>query len=221
MLYKVILTNRKSFYKIRYNWRTILISDDCKREERASMGHFLQDNKICPSNARIHVLCFSCDLLDSTWAPWHWIFFTYLQILVSNFNKYNIKCIYTTYEIYRINLSKLKNTFFIILFSLPWDQHTLIGYIGEVVFTIIFGGAFFICNGAYLIFFISICWHLKALSKMFQHSAQKLNEPNDDRDDEEYICGLIQFQNEINGFVKHWTIFLHFKTFALKTHWAQ
>lgn len=57
-------------------------------------------------------------------------------------------------------------------FSLPWDQMTSAGYFAEVLSSISFGYVCFDLNGVQLLFFISLCIHHQAFSKMFEHSIE-------------------------------------------------
>lgn len=80
---------------------------------------------------------------------------------------------------------------------LPWEQHTYIGYVGDIIFECLVGAAFFICNGSFILFFISICLHLKAFSKMFQHSTLEMNRPDQNCNNKKFLAELIQFHMTI------------------------
>lgn len=79
--------------------------------------------------------------------------------------------------------------------SLPWNQETVIGYIGEIFYTIIAGQAFMISLALLSLLFISICWYHRAFFKMFQHFTLKLNQSNKNRNDKEFLVQLIRFHN--------------------------
>lgn len=87
-----------------------------------------------------------------------------------------------------------QNTFQNILINrLPWNQHTYIGYIGDMIFASLYAAAFFTCNGSFILFFISICLHLKAFSKMFQHTALEMSGSDQSRNNKQFLIELIQF----------------------------
>lgn len=53
-------------------------------------------------------------------------------------------------------------------FRLPWDQHSVEGWLMEVIFCLITVGFFVFVNPSFLTFFISICEYHRAFYKMFQ-----------------------------------------------------
>lgn len=77
--------------------------------------------------------------------------------------------------------------------SLPWNQETLFGYFSEICISMICIEAYLIDNGELLLLFISMCLHHQAFHRMFQNSLKKLDRINKNRNNEEYICGLIRF----------------------------
>lgn len=86
-----------------------------------------------------------------------------------------------------------ENIFAIIWISLPWNQETLVGYIGEIWFDVIVSESYFITNGAILLLFMSICLHHQAFYRMFEKSVQELDHFDSKRNDEELLCNLIRF----------------------------
>lgn len=84
-----------------------------------------------------------------------------------------------------------------IVYSSPWDQHTLLGYTIELFFQILNTEGYFLFSGSLLLLFISMCWHHQTFYKMFQHSTQQLNHRDKKRDDHEHITELIRFHVSI------------------------
>lgn len=58
---------------------------------------------------------------------------------------------------------------------MPWNQHTLSGWIGVTTFCFFSSGNYMIVNGAFLSFFIVICVHHRAFYHYFDKLLQKLN----------------------------------------------
>lgn len=82
--------------------------------------------------------------------------------------------------------------------SLPWNQTTILGYFGEICFTVIASETYLIVTGVFLILFISICNHHQAFYDIFK---QSINECN--RHDEKFIRGLIQFHISTKRYPSH------------------
>lgn len=84
-------------------------------------------------------------------------------------------------------------------FSLPWDQTTAMGYIGELAFSMPIGLGYFSINGGFLLLFISICQHHQAFYKIFEQSVNKLTRSNDEnnRCDARVLCNVIRFHIKI------------------------
>lgn len=80
-----------------------------------------------------------------------------------------------------------------ILFSLPWDQSTLTGYIGEITFTLFNNVTFLIAAAALMLFFISLCFHHRAFSGICELMAAKLNRRDENCRNKEILCDLIRF----------------------------
>lgn len=88
----------------------------------------------------------------------------------------------------------IQRVFFTLIYcSLPWDQETFLGYIGEMVVSMICMEGYLIDNGALLLLFISMCLHHQAFYRMFRNSLCKLNRPDKRRNDKEHLCNLIRF----------------------------
>ena len=81
--------------------------------------------------------------------------------------------------------------------SLPWDQNTPFGYVGEILYCIVVGEAYFISNGMFLLLLIALCVHHQAFSKMFECSVQKFDQTDANQDDHEYLADLIEFHISI------------------------
>lgn len=83
--------------------------------------------------------------------------------------------------------------FFLPIFSLPFDQQTLLGYFGEEALSIFTAEFYLIVNGSILLLFIGICLHHQAFFKIFHHGVSKLNHFHEDQNDEQLLCELVQF----------------------------
>lgn len=75
--------------------------------------------------------------------------------------------------------------------SLPWDQTTAIGYIGEVCFQIMMGEGYLFSNGALLLLLISMCWHHQAFYKMFRHFVCEID--SKEKNAKLKLCELVRF----------------------------
>lgn len=82
--------------------------------------------------------------------------------------------------------------------SLPWNQTTVLGYLGEIGFIMFSAKAFMITNGVLLMFFVSICRHYGAFYQIFKHSIGKLTHSDrNNRCDKAILCDLIRFHISI------------------------
>lgn len=114
-----------------------------------------------------------------------------------------IKIIYLYHSNMRkLNIHQFKNLksnncveFFKNVYSLPWDQSTIYGYFGELIYGILSSLAFSTVNGVILVFFISMCWNHRAFYERFQHSIHKIDSSCENRNDNVILCDLIRFQN--------------------------
>lgn len=52
-------------------------------------------------------------------------------------------------------------------YSMPWDQHTVAGYVAEMSYSIISGTVYLLCVALYILFFISLCGYHRALYEMY------------------------------------------------------
>lgn len=94
-----------------------------------------------------------------------------------------------------LNTNFLKHSYILQFFSVPWNQSTLFGFFEDVLFCIIVAEAVFLFNGAFILLFISICWHHQAFDQMLQHSLIKFEHFNKKRDVKELICNFVNFHN--------------------------
>lgn len=80
-------------------------------------------------------------------------------------------------------------------YSLPWNQDTLVGYIGEIAYCCFVGEAYILSNGVILLLFVSICLHHKAFYQMYENAVIKLTEFDKNQNIHEYnnICDLVRF----------------------------
>lgn len=83
--------------------------------------------------------------------------------------------------------------------SLPWDQRTLLGYLGMDMFIVCCGESYYFTNGSLLMLFVSICLHHKIFFKTFRNAVQRLDSPEEITDQKKFFCELIQFHNLTKG----------------------
>lgn len=99
--------------------------------------------------------------------------------------------------------------------SLPWNQKTPIGYVGQNGLSCIICGVYFFINGAVLMLFVSLTWILQSFTKMYRLTVKKYNNPSQNRNNEAILHGLIDFQNMARQWVLHHYVEPWF-TFLLK-----
>lgn len=75
---------------------------------------------------------------------------------------------------------------------MPFDQNTVIGFFGELLYDIISAETYFITSSVILLV-VSMCQHHQAFLKMFRHSLRKLGDGDQNQNDEELLCKLIEF----------------------------
>lgn len=98
-------------------------------------------------------------------------------------------------------------------FSVPWDQTTVLGYFGEVIFLNCTIGPIFTLNATVLILFISMCLYHQAFYKMFNHVLNELNSCKKVRFAEQTICDLINFRM----LIQKWVLF---RSIQFETYWC-
>lgn len=80
------------------------------------------------------------------------------------------------------------------LFSLPWNQSTLLGYFGEVFFITATSVPYFTINAAVLILFISISKYHEQFYQMFSTITTGLNYSKGAKHEMETIRDLVNFR---------------------------
>lgn len=83
----------------------------------------------------------------------------------------------------------------LIFFRLPWNQNTLYGYIGEILFTYFSCESYLFVNGPIVVLFVSMCLHHRAFYEMFNYSLHEMDVPNKKKNDKLELWKIIQFQN--------------------------
>lgn len=87
-------------------------------------------------------------------------------------------------------------------FSLPWNQTTYCGYIGEITFGTILAVSYGFTMHAVLILFISMCiYHVKFLD-MFDHLAEKLDNCSRVQCVNAKLCDMIRFRISVQKWVR-------------------
>lgn len=78
--------------------------------------------------------------------------------------------------------------------SVPWNEHTLVGYIAELSYHVASGVMYLLSETVFMLLFISLCLHHRAFYKMFCHSLNEINEHlNDTKIGEQHLVRLIRF----------------------------
>lgn len=54
--------------------------------------------------------------------------------------------------------------------SLPWNQHTMVGYSAEIGFDIITGEDYLLCGAVFMLLFLSMCEYHSAFYEIYGHS---------------------------------------------------
>lgn len=80
---------------------------------------------------------------------------------------------------------------------MPWNQTTFWGYFAEIGVDCFFAMSYLIANGTILIFYLSICIHLKEFYEIFKSSIEKWNTLNRNYDDFKFMADLIRFHASI------------------------
>lgn len=80
-----------------------------------------------------------------------------------------------------------------IRFRLPWDQTTIFGYFGTILFSTICADVYLFMNGSILLLFVSICLHHQAFSQIVHDLAIQLDAQKSTNDARAMICNLIEF----------------------------
>lgn len=80
----------------------------------------------------------------------------------------------------------------IINFSFPWDQTTYVGYVTEIIATVLIVCGYLILNGIPLLLFISICLHHRAFYRVFKQKIDKIKQW-----DEIFLCDLVRFHASV------------------------
>lgn len=88
-------------------------------------------------------------------------------------------------------------------FRLPWNQHTIRGWIGETVFSVISSSLYLFTNVVFLTFFIGICEFHRAFLHYFNVLVITVDNTKDtsDSDIETMLCNIIEFHVAIKRFV--------------------
>lgn len=84
-------------------------------------------------------------------------------------------------------------TFMMIIYRLPWDCSTPMGYFGELVYHVITGEAYLFSNAAILLLFIAMCMHHQAFCKMHDVELLELDSLEKQRSDKKCVYELIEF----------------------------
>lgn len=77
---------------------------------------------------------------------------------------------------------------------LPWNQQTVIGFLGDLLVTIGAGSFYLLYNGIFVALFVSICLHHRAFYRMYECLVQRLDEPDNSRSDQEILREIVDLQ---------------------------
>lgn len=79
--------------------------------------------------------------------------------------------------------------------SLPWDQSTPIGYFAEICYDIFVSQSYLIFNGAFLILFVSLCYHFRTFDEMNEHLIEKISDSAQMiKANRKILCTAVDFQ---------------------------
>lgn len=84
-----------------------------------------------------------------------------------------------------------------IVYSLPWNQQTPIGYFYELIFDFIVATSYIFASNLMFIVFISICWFYPAFYKKFQYFVHKMDQTKNNRHEKELLFNLIRFHVKV------------------------
>lgn len=85
--------------------------------------------------------------------------------------------------------------------SLPWNQESFFGYVGEIFVDVIICGTFVILYGQFSLLFISLCIHFFTFNEMFASFVKEVDNSADEMNKTELIRKLIEFHIDIKGYV--------------------
>ena len=84
------------------------------------------------------------------------------------------------------------------IYSVPWNQNTILGYFAEEFSAAYCGAMFLLLNGVILLLFISICVNHRAFHKMVEHFIEKWSSIDSNSiEDEQFIRDLLKFHTSI------------------------
>lgn len=78
-------------------------------------------------------------------------------------------------------LNKIYHNGSVLIFSLPWDQETVCGWIGLLIFVMLGSTTYFYLNSLFVLLFSSICNFHKAFKMNTKHLLEKLDDLTDRR----------------------------------------
>lgn len=85
-------------------------------------------------------------------------------------------------------------------FSLPWNQESFIGYIGEILVDILLCCTFISVGGQFFLIFIALCVHFFTFNEMFASFVNELDRSTEDTKKTALIRKLIEFHVDIKGY---------------------
>lgn len=103
----------------------------------------------------------------------------------------------STYTL-RYDLELLVSFFFL---SLPWNQDSIFGYVGEIFAVILTFNVLTISAGQLFMIFISICIHFFTFNEMFASFVDELGNATKEKKTTASIQKLIEFHTNIKGYV--------------------
>lgn len=133
-----------------------------------------------------------CVLFVEWWYRWE-VFVSTIHGSVCNV--FFHKC----WKLWQVHLSRC---FFVVNFSLPWNQHTNIGYFWEICYDLVTAEVYVFSGAMFIILFVSLCYHHRAFFKIFQHSLHTFDRSDEARNDEILLFQLIRFHVTI----KEWEL---------------
>lgn len=91
-----------------------------------------------------------------------------------------------------LSLIFLFSTILFLYHSLPWDQTSLFGYVGEIIYDIAIAVAYIIAI-SFIVFFIALCQHYHAFYQIYERLVRKLDNCNGIKEKNVRLCSAIRF----------------------------
>lgn len=162
-----------------------------------------------------------CSLWNIWVSSYQFVCFCYLQLvlvimaiavrlmifLLSVFTEPSIGCIF--YFLEWIRCTHFKIAFH---FSLPWNQHTIIGWIAEILLCLYIAFPYVAYNYGFLTFFVVIGEFHRAFYLQFQNMIENMNlTAKRNGSQKAHLCDIIRYHNSVKRYFKYFFYHFHSK----------